>query len=278
MATNERMSSIKQTATMKGDKHMNVNSKTTLSEGGELANTNRQTAIKESKMKITTPKVIRWAGLSAMLAGVCFLVIGMFHPVNVLSSVTSATWVIVHIAATALGFFGLFGLAGLYARQVEETGWLGLAGFLLFGAWMTLVCGFSFVEAFILPRLATEYPAFVTGIMGMFSSIPSQVDLGALPTLWIIQTPLYILGPLLFGIATFRAHVLPRWAGALLILGTVLIPVGAVVPPAMQPKIMLPVGLAMAWLGYALFSERRASAPAPAPCEESPQLSQPVAA
>ena len=128
---------------------MTVNSKTTISAGGELANTNRQSAIKESRMKITTLKVIRLAGLSAMLAGVCFLVIGMFHPVNVLSSVTSATWVNVHIAATALGFFGLLGLAGLYARQVEETGWLGLAGFLLFSAWMTLVCGFSFVEAFI---------------------------------------------------------------------------------------------------------------------------------
>lgn len=257
---------------------MTVNSKAMIGEGGELANTNRQSAIKESKMKITTQKVSRLAGLSAIVAGLCFLVIGMFHPVNVLSSVTSATWVNVHIAATALGFFGLLGLAGLYARQVEETGWLGLAGFLLFGAWMTLVGGMSLVEAFILPRLTTEFPAYVTGIMGMFSSIPSQVDLGALPTLWIIQTPLYILGPLLFGIATFRARVLPRWAGALLILGTVLIPVGAVVPPAMQPKIMLPVGLAMAWLGYALFSERRASAPAPAPCEESPLLSQPAAA
>ena len=257
---------------------MTVNSKTTLSAGGELANTNRQTGIKESKMKITTQKVSRLAGLSAILAGLCFLVIGMFHPVNVLSSVTSATWVNVHIAATALGFFGLLGLAGLYARQVEETGWLGLVGFLLFGAWMALAGGMSLVEAFILPRLTTEFPAYVTGIMGMFSSIPSQVDLGALPTLWLIQGPLYILGPLLFGIATFRARVLPRWAGALLILGTVLIPVGAVVPPAMQPKIMLPVGLAMVWLGYALFSERRASAPAPAPCEESPLLSQPVAA
>lgn len=257
---------------------MTVNSKAMIGEGGELANTNRQSAIKESKMKITTQKVSRLAGLSAIVAGLCFLVIGMFHPVNVLSSVTSATWVNVHIAATALGFFGLLGLAGLYARQVEETGWLGLAGFLLFGAWMALAGGMSLVEAFILPRLTTEFPAYVTGIMGMFSSIPSQVDLGALPTLWIIQTPLYILGPLLFGIATFRARVLPRWAGALLILGTVLIPVGAVVPPAMQPKIMLPVGLAMAWLGYALFSERRASAPAPAPCEESPLLSQPVAA
>ena len=121
-------------------------------------NTKGKTSIKEKKARITASTLMRLAGLSAMVAGLCFLVIGMFHPVNVLSSVTSATWVNVHIFATALGFFGLLGLAGLYARQVEETGWLGLAGFLLFGAWMTLVGGISFVEAFILPRLATAVP------------------------------------------------------------------------------------------------------------------------
>ena len=162
-------------------------------------------------------------------------------------------------------------MAGLYARQAEKSGWLGLAGFLLLSVWMTLVCGFSFVEAFILPRLATESPAFVTGLLGMFSSIPSPVDLGILPTLWNIQGPMYILGPLLFGIATFRAGVLPRWAGALLAFGAVLVPVGAVVPPELQPKIMIPVGLAMAWLGYALLSERRAPASEPVPGLVSPQ-------
>ena len=47
---------------------------------------------------------------------------------------------------------------------------------------------------------------------------------------------MYILGPLLFGIATFRASVLPRWAGALLVLGAVLVPVGALVPPEYQPE------------------------------------------
>jgi hypothetical protein len=104
---------------------------------------------------------MRLAGLSAIVAGLCFLVIGMFHPLNVPASVTTATWVNVHIAATALGFFGLLGMAGLYVRQVEEPGWLGLAGFLLFTVWMTLVCGVSFVEAFILPKLASESPAFV---------------------------------------------------------------------------------------------------------------------
>jgi len=235
-------------------------------------NTKGKTSIKENKTTITASTLMRLAGLSAMVAGLCFLVIGMFHPVNVPASVTTTTWVNVHIFATALGFFGLFGMAGLYARQVEKSGWLGLVGFLLFSAWMTLVTGFSFVEAFILPRLATQYPAFVAGLLGMFSSVPSPVDLGILPTLWNISGPMYILGPLLFGIATFRAGILPRWAAALLVLGAVLVPVVALVPPEFQPKIMIPVGLAMAWLGYALFSERQVQASELLPVSARPQV------
>jgi len=221
-------------------------------------NAKGKNSIKENKTKVTAATLMRLAGVSAMLAGLCFIIIGMFHPLNVPVAVTTATWVNVHIFATALGFFGLFGMAGLYARQVEKSGWLGLAGFVLFSIWMTLVTGMSFVEAFILPSLAAESPKFIEGWMGMFTGIPSQVNLGALPTLWNISGPMYILGPLLFGIATFRAGVLPRWAGGLLTLGALLVPVGALVPPEYQAEIaMIPIGLAIVWLGYALFSERR---------------------
>ena len=227
-------------------------------------NAKAKNSIQESKSKITTATLMRLAGVSAIATGVCFLVIGMFHSVNEPSAVDAA-WVNVHIFATALGFFGLFGMAGLYARQVERAGWLGLAGFLLFTAWMTMVSGFSFVEAFILPSLVTESPAFVESFLGMFSGAASQVDLGVLPTLWNISGPMYILGPVLFGIATFRAGILPRWAGALLALNILWVPLGALVPPELQPKIMLPVGLAMAWLGYALFTERQEKAAALSP-------------
>jgi len=220
-------------------------------------NTKGKISINETKTKVTASTLMRLAGVSAMMAGLCFIVIGMFHPLNVPAAVITAAWANVHIFATALGFFGLFGMAGLYARQVEKSGWLGLAGFVLFSVWMTLVTGMSFVEAFILPPLAAESPKFIEGWMGMFTGIPSQVNLGVLPMLWNISGPMYIFGTLLFGIATFRAGVLPRWAGALLVLGALLIPVGALVPPEYQPKIMIPVGLALAWLGYALFSERR---------------------
>ncbi len=238
-------------------------------------NTKGKTSIKESKSKMTASDLMRLAGISAVLAGACFIIIGMFHPENVPSSVTTATWVNVHIAATALGFFGLFGMAGLYARQVEKSGWLGLTGFLLFSVWLILIAGFSFVEAFILPHLITESPAFVESLLGMFTGATSTVDLGVLPMLWNISGPMYILGPLLFGIATFRARVLPRWAGGLLTLAAVLIPVGGMFPHEYQAKIaMIPVGLAMAWLGYALFSERRERSSEVMPSKVSSQLSQ----
>ena len=89
-------------------------------------------------------------------------------------------------------------------------------GYLLLSLWFVLIMGFSFVEAFILPHVATTTPAFVQAWMGMFIGPAGKFDLGALPTIWTLTGPIYILGGLLFGIATFRAGILPRWAGALL--------------------------------------------------------------
>lgn len=223
-------------------------------------------------MKTTTANLIRWAGLSAMVAGVFYMLVGIFHPLDILSSVTTSRWIVVHILATAMSFFGLLGLAGLYARQAEKSGWLGLAGYLLFSLWLALILGFTFVEVFILPVLATAAPTFVEGWLGMFHGTASQINLGALPMVWTLTGPVYILGGLLFGIATFRARILPRWAGILLAVGTTFGPVVILFPPGYQPKVAVPVGLALAWLGYALWSERRESAAQPVPNKGSVQL------
>jgi hypothetical protein len=226
--------------------------------GDERMNRKGKTSIQENKTKATAATLSRWAGLSAVAAGLGFIVVGLFHPVNVPSSVTTATWANVHIVAIAMCFFGLFGMAGLYARQAAaaRAGWLGLTGFVLFSIWLAIVMGFSFVEAFILPLLAAESPAFVEGFLGMFTGIASEIPLGVLPTLWTLSGPLFIVGPLLFGIATFRAGILPRGAAGLLALGSVLIPAGALLPPEYEPLVMVPVGLGLAWLGYAIFAER----------------------
>jgi hypothetical protein len=148
-------------------------------------------------------------------------------------------------------------MTGLYARQAEKSGWLGLVGYILFSLWLVFVTGFLFFEAFILPQLATEAPAFAEDFLGMFTGSAGEVDLGVLPVLWMLTAPLYIFGGLLFGLATFRASILPRWAGALLAIGVVIAPVAVLFPPEHAPKIAVPVGLALMWLGYATWAERR---------------------
>ncbi|MDQ3706762.1 MAG: hypothetical protein M3437_16375 [Chloroflexota bacterium] len=240
-------------------------------------NTNRQTAVmKESKMKITTSKLIRWAGLAAMLAGSFYVAIGFFHPVKSLSTVTTTEWAVIHSLAFAMSFFGLLGITGIYARQVEEAGWLGLAGYILLSLWLVLLAPFTFAEVFILPPLATEAPAFVESFLGVFTghAHPGGVDLGAMKTIWDLDGFVYILGGLLFGIATLRAGILSRWPAGLLVAAALVTPAGALLPHEHMALVAVPVGLALAWLGYTLWSERSEKATQPVPTRVSPQLSQ----
>jgi hypothetical protein len=188
------------------------------------------------------------------------------------SSVTTIRWAFVHALATAMCFLFLPGLMGIYARQVKEAGWLGLAGFLLYSLSWVLTALFTFAEVFILPLLATKAPTLAEGFLGIFTSSAGDPIFGVLAALWKLTGLLYMLGGALFGFATFRAGILPRWAAILLTLGSALAPVAALLPPEHEPKVALPVGLALAWLGYALWSERREHASEAIPGRASPQL------
>src|SRR5436309_14396140 len=130
-------------------------------------NANRQTTIKESKMKPTASSLIRWAGLAAMGAGIIFAGIQPIHPPDVLASVTTGAWAIITPLKTAMCLLFLLGIAGLYARQVNKAGWLGLAGFLLLSLSWVLQTAFVFAEDFIMPLLATTAPKFVDGYLGI---------------------------------------------------------------------------------------------------------------
>jgi hypothetical protein len=191
----------------------------------------------------------------------------------VLSSVTTTRWTIVHSLALAMSVFGLLGMVGLYARQVKEAGWLGLAGFLLLSLWLMLILPFTFFEVFFLPLLATEAPTFAAGFLGIFTGSASEINFGVLAALWKLSGVLLLLGGLVFGIATLRAGILSRWAAGLLAVGCVLTPAFALLPPELEPLAAVPIGVGLAWLGYSLFSERRREqASEPAPGTGSPQL------
>jgi len=261
MVTNEPTRAIKQTATSKGDTQMNINRETS--------------ATKESKMKITASNLIRWTGLAAIVAGIIFAGIQPIHPPDVLASVTTRAWAIITPLKTAMCLLFLLSWTGLYARQVKEAGWLGLAGFLLLSLSWALQTAFVFAEAFILPLLATTAPKFVDGMLGLGAGHGSEVNLGALPALYSLGVGGgYVLGGLLFGIATFRAGILPRWAAGLLAVASVLTPAAALLPHQIQRLAAIPVAIALIWLGYALWSERREQATESLPGKRSPQFRQ----
>jgi hypothetical protein len=104
-----------------------------------------------------------------MGTGILYIAIQAIHPLDVLSSVTTTRWAFVHYLSLVMDLLGLLGITGLYARQLEKSGWLGLAGYLLFGLFWALDVAFHFIEAFIEPVVATEAPKFVAGLLGMIN-------------------------------------------------------------------------------------------------------------
>lgn len=233
---------------------------------------------KEHTMKVTAANIIRWSGLAAMGAGSLFIAVQAIHPLDVLSAVTTVRWATVHYLSILMDFLGLLGLVGLYARQVEKAGWLGLAGYLLFSLFWALTLAFHFAEAFISPVLATAAPPFVESFLAIVNGTAGEMNLGFLPAIYTANGLCYLGGGLLLGIATFRAGILSRWAAALLAFGIVLPLLGsALVPHPFDRIFAVPVGFALAWLGYALWTERRTPATEPALGTPNAQLRQAVA-
>ncbi|WP_312476182.1 hypothetical protein [Neobacillus sp.] len=229
---------------------MKTNQQTTVIKQSEHPHTKRRAAI-------TAPNLIRSAGLAAIAAGILFIVIQTIHPADILSSVSTGRWAIVHYLSVAMGLLGLLGITGIYARQVEEAGWLGFAGYLLFSLFFALTMAFQFAEAFILPLLTTEAPKFVESFLAIVTGSSGEMNLGALATVYLLTGGLYLLGGLLFGIATLRAAILSRWAAGLLACGTILpLLLSSLVHHPYDRIFAVPVGLSLAWLGYSLWSKR----------------------
>jgi hypothetical protein len=240
-------------------------------------NTNRTTTSNQTKTGPSAAGLTRAAGLAALAAGIIYAGIQPIHPPDVLASVTTTAWAIITPLKTAMAILFMVGITGIYTRQVKEAGWLGLAGFVLLGLCWALQTAFIFAEAFVIPPLATVAPTFIDGFFGIVNGHPVDTYLGALPAVYAVLGIMYMLGGLLFGIASFRARILPRGAAVLLAAASALTPLAAMFPHEIQRYAGVPVGLALAWLGYALLTERRAKAAQTPAGIASPQVVQSIA-
>lgn len=223
-------------------------------------------------MTITPSKLVRAAGLAAMAAGLLYTVIQPVHPTEDVAAVTTSAWAIVAAMTLGFGILGLVGVSGIYLRQVKEVGVLGLVGYVMLSLFFLLVAAFTFAEMFILPPLASEAPQFVDSFLGIFAGTPATVDLGALGAMGAVSFVLYLVGGSLFGFAVFRAAVLSRAAGLLLVFGALSVLTVPMLPHAIGRYAAVPVGLALVWLGYSLWADQRRTAVETVPSRRSPRL------
>ena len=211
---------------------------------------------RRNKLRVTTSKLGRAAALCAVLSGLLYVGIQFIHPEENLAAVATDSWVIVGMLTVAMAVLGLIGVTGIYLRQTEETGILGLVGYVLLGLFFLLAAAFSFAESLILPLIVADVPAFVENFNGIFNGQGTDGSLGALGIVGTVAGVLYLAGGALFGIAVFRARILWSWAALLLVVGAALAPLTALVPHEVGRFAAVPVGVALVGLGLSLWSER----------------------
>jgi hypothetical protein len=145
----------------------------------------------------------------------------------------------------------LWALIGIYGPQSRAAGTFGLGAFIVafFGA--ALSAGNTWAEVFVWPTLAQVAPNMMSG---MATEASSYLSAGL-----SLSFPLFGLGLILFGVATFMAGVYPRWASVLLIIS---IPVTIFLDPtpgSFQESIgQILLGIAVAALGFYALRMRRA--------------------
>ena len=204
-------------------------------------------------MDITPTTLTRSAGLAAVAAGAIFIAVQLNHPPLTATGVHPAEWAIRSSLKVLMAALALVGITGMYLHQVKKMGVLGLLGFMLFAANYLFIVSTSFVAAIVLPAIADTSPSYVTNVLVAASGHHPTGDTGTLYSVILLGGFLYLAGSLIFGIALYRARVLPRWAAVLLAIGGLATAGLSLMPDPWFRLLAVPNGIAMIALGYSLW-------------------------
>jgi hypothetical protein len=162
---------------------------------------------------------VRWGAIGLMLSGMTWIGLGLSVAVGYLQAIPGREDVVLFVIALMLLAVGL---AGLHTLHKDSYGLIGRVGFYLtLAAVAARILG---AMVFLAGRLALEWVS-LPGTLGMLA------------------------GLVIYGFATLRAKVLPRWYGLVLIIS---MPVS--LPLAVYGTALF--GLILAMLGYALWLRR----------------------
>ena len=157
---------------------------------------------------MTSPFTARQAGLASIVA-TGLILISQVSQLLLPLIVPESFWIATQSLRMGLALLAMFALllalTGLYARQVPESGKLGLVGYLVAFLGTMLVAGNWWYEAFIGPALREQAPEILTTAPG------GSILIGA-----ALTGVTFAAGWVTFGLASFRAGVFPRLAAVLM--------------------------------------------------------------
>ncbi|HET6626727.1 MAG TPA: hypothetical protein VFG63_10075 [Nocardioidaceae bacterium] len=229
-------------------------------------------------MTITANALTRAAGVAAVAAGAIFIGVQIGHPELNATSMTTTDVYVRDQLKVLMAVLALVGITGMYLSQIRRNGVLGLVGYVLLAGGYLLIMAGVVAAAYVLPEIAESNPGYVNDVLAVDTGRGTvKGDIGALETVIQLRGFAYLAGGLLFGIALYRAHVLARWAAALLAVGGVVSVALSLMPDAFYRLLAYPNGIAMIGLGYSLWRTTRTSTPMqpsavtiPAPRQHSP--------
>src|SRR5215207_4900832 len=196
-------------------------------------------------------RFVRMGAWAAIVSGLALVISMLLHwlvvPYERLGQ-TEAYFTSSYTVASGLSLLSIvllvWGLIGIYGPQSRAAGTFGLWAFVAVFLGAALSVGNTWAEVFVWPTFAQVAPGMVSG--GFTTEASSYMAAGL-----TLSFPLFGLGLILFGVATFMARIYPRRIAILLIVS---IPVTMFLDPTagtFQESIgQILLGIAVASLGF----------------------------
>jgi len=189
---------------------------------------------------MSSTAIVRLSSIASLLVGVLMVVFNLLSLAGLITPTQDQPRALFAIVLS------VFAITGIYAVQAHRAGVLGLVGYMALITNLVLNAGVRFIYTFInVDLFATKFP-----------QVLEEVSMGSFTTVYMAVTVIFVVGYLLFGVATLRSKIFPWGSAALLMfyglynfLATYL---------GLPPQVgSIAGGISLIWFGLALWAFER---------------------